>query len=446
MKNFIQKLVDKLFDKGAYHYQAILKDLSRQIVSELDMEAIAKKVLFTIEAAMKVQHAALFIRQQEQSGRVVFADTDNAALAFSEQDALVRLLKSDSRPLALRDLPEFKHIMHGGGTEHRRVIGNTVWALSLLFHDKLNGFLLLGEKRSGDIFTREDIDLLETVCSQSALAMENAGSYREIRKLNNQLERKVADRTKKLRAALREKEKTQDQLIRSESLAAIGQLVAGVAHELNNPLTSAISLTQSVEEDLREQLNEDSGRAVFEDLSFIQKEMNRAKTIVRSLLGLSRQTDTYQETVDLNAVVKDACRVLHNQYKHSGLDIDVSFDDMLPTISGNFATLGQVALNILQNAIQAVMAGGCGAIVLSTRHDPNRRKVFFECADTGPGIPFDVQKDIFKPFFTTKDVGQGTGLGLYISHEIIRKHGGSLTFESRPGKGSQFTVALPVTE
>jgi two-component system NtrC family sensor kinase len=165
---------------------------------------------------------------------------------------------------------------------------------------------------------------------------------------------------------------------------------------------------------------------------------------VRSLLDLSRQTNTYQETVDLNAVVNDACHILHNQYKHSGLDIEVSFDDVLPTISGNFATLGQVALNILQNAIQAVVAGGCGAIVLSTRHDPNHRKVIFECADTGPGIPFDIQKDVFKPFFTTKDVGQGTGLGLYISHEIVRKHGGSLTFESRPGKGSRFVVELPV--
>jgi two-component system NtrC family sensor kinase len=99
-------------------------------------------------------------------------------------------------------------------------------------------------------------------------------------------------------------------------------------------------------------------------------------------------------------------------------------------------------LNILQNAIQAVMRTG-GDIFLSTRHDPKGQKVIFECADTGPGIPFAVQKDIFKPFFTTKDVGQGTGLGLYISHEIVRKHGGSLTFDSRSGKGCRFTVSLP---
>jgi len=443
MKNFIQRLVDRLFDKGTYHYQTTLKELSRQIVSELDIDAIAEKILFTIEAAMKVEHATLFLRRRDQKGPVVFKATDNGSGTFSEEDDLVRLLKDNSHPLALRDLPDLKRTMNHGRGQNCRRIRDSVWALPLIFRSRLNGFLLLGDKRSGDMFTREDLDLLETVCSQSALALENARSYQKISLLNNKLEQKVADRTKKLSAALREKERTQEQLIRSESLAAIGQLVAGVAHELNNPLTSAISLIQSTEEDLREQSHNDAEEAMLDDLAFVEKELNRAKTIVRSLLGLSRQTDTYQETVNLNAVVKDACRILHNQYKHSGLHIDVSLDDNLPNIFGNFATLGQVALNILQNAIQAVMACG-GAIVLTTRFVPMDRKVIFECADTGPGIPFDVQKDIFKPFFTTKDVGQGTGLGLYISHEIVRKHGGSLTFKSNPGEGTRFVVRLPM--
>ena len=321
-----------------------------------------------------------------------------------------------------------------------------MWAFPLLFHNKLNGFLLLGEKRFGDMFSREDLDLLETVCSQSALALENARSYQKINRLNSQHEKRVADRTSKLRAALKEKEKTQELLIRSESLAAIGQLVAGVAHELNNPLTSAISLIQSTVEDLREQPpGKNTGEPLLDDLAFVEKELGRAKTIVRSLLGLSRQTDTYKETVNLNTVVKDACRILHNQHKHTGLNMDVSLDEDLPDISGNFATLGQVAINILQNAIQAVTNNG-GMIILTTRYDSHDRKVFFECSDTGPGIPPAVQKDIFKPFFTTKGVGPGTGLGLYISHEIVRKHGGRLTFESKPGEGCRFVMELPAEE
>jgi two-component system NtrC family sensor kinase len=437
LKNVIQRFVDRLFDKGTYRYQATLKDLGRQIVTELDSGAIAGKVLFAIEDAMKVQAAALFIQEQGNKGPVVFVNSNDSADMFSGEEVLVRMLEQDRRPLALREIQD----VHGGGHVSFQ---RATWAFPLLFHNKLNGILLLGEKRFGDMFTREDLDLLETVCSQSALALENARSYRRISRLNSQLEKKVADRTKKLSAALREKEKTQDQLIRSESLAAIGQLVAGVAHELNNPLASAISLVQSTVEDLQEE-PENREAGLVEDLAFVEKELNRARTIVRSLLGLSRQTDTYQENVDLNAVVKDACQILHNQYRHSGTQITFSLDDSLPEITGNFATLGQVALNIVQNAIQAVAADD-GAIVLTTRFVPAHRKVVFECSDSGPGIPPDIQKDVFKPFFTTKDVGQGTGLGLYISHEIVRKHGGSLTLESRPGEGSRFVVALPVAD
>jgi len=442
MKSFIQRLVDRLFDKGRYRYRAMLKELSRQIVSELDIGAIAQKVLSAIDVAMKVERASLFIRHRKSEGLVLYADTNDASNVFPQGDALVHLLNRQQRPVALRNLPDSKRVLRPPGIETCRALRGAVWAFPLLFQKKLNGFLVLGEKRSGDIFTREDQDLLETVCSQSALALENARSYQKVNRLNNQLEKKVADRTEKLRAALREKEKTQEQLIRSESLAAIGQLVAGVAHELNNPLTSAISLIQSTTEDLKEEAVETSGETMLDDLAFVEKELNRAKSIVRSLLGLTRQTDTYKEAVDINAVVKDACRVLHNQYKQSELKIDLLLADNLPSIPGNFANLGQVALNIVRNAIQAVMGTG-GAIVLTTRSDSIENKVSFHCRDTGPGIPPAIRKDIFKPFFTTKGVGQGTGLGLYISHEIVRKHAGSLTFESEPGKGSRFVVTLP---
>ncbi len=444
IKNTIQRLVDKLFDKESYSYQKTLKELSRRIVSELDTSAIAQKILSAIEEAMKVQDYALFIRYREKSGRVLYRQSAGSGNVVSEHDSIVRLLKGGTGPVALKDLPKMEGGAICGSEGLAGEIREAIWAFPLQFHHRLSGFLLLGEKRSGELFTREDLDLLETVCSQSALALENALSYQKITRLNNQLEKKVADRTRKLSIALKEKEKTQEQLIRSESLAAIGQLVAGVAHELNNPLTTAISLVQSTVEDIEESPGNPTEEAMLDDLAFVEKELNRAKTIVRSLLGLSRQTDTYKETVNLNTVIKDACRIMQNQYKNTGLDIDVSFEDPLPDISGNFATLGQVALNILKNAIQAVMTDSGGTIALSTYFDRPEGKVVFDCTDSGPGIPLPIQKDIFKPFFTTKDAGQGTGLGLYISHEIVRKHGGTLTFESRVGKGSRFVVRLPV--
>ncbi|MBW2593921.1 MAG: GAF domain-containing protein [Deltaproteobacteria bacterium] len=323
---------------------------------------------------------------------------------------------------------------------------NAQIALPMFFERRLNGFIVLGEKKSGDLYSREDLDLLETLAGQSALAIENARSYRRIEDLNVNLEHRVKERTRDLKQALKEKERTQEQLIQSESLAAIGQLVAGAAHELNNPLTSVTSLVQATIEDLEQwdpavPPDED----MVEDLQFADRELRRARNIVASLLGLSRQTQTYEEAVDLNMVVKDALRVLHNQYKYQDLEIKENYYSDLPDVQGNFSNLGQVALNIIKNAIQAVPLKK-GKIVLTTRIDPAQKQIVFECRDNGPGIARDMRRDIFKPFFTTKPVGKGTGLGLYICHEIISKHGGSITLENAAGQGALFRVRLPVVK
>ena|SRR5271157_3950486 len=246
--------------------------------------------------------------------------------------------------------------------------------------------------------------------------------------------------------ALEEKERTQQRLIQTESIAAIGQLVAGIAHELNNPLASTSSLIQTNIEILNEKKVKASGDSeLINDLEFSLKELKRAENIVKSVLGLSRQTQVYVEDVDINANIEDALRVLHNQYKDSGVIIKKDFDENLPKVNGNFANLGQVFMNIIKNAIQALPDGN-GTVFLKTRYKRDTNTVTIECQDTGTGIPDDILKDIFKPFFTTKVVGSGSGLGLYISHEIIKKHEGLISVSSKPGRGTTFTIDLPVKQ
>jgi two-component system NtrC family sensor kinase len=246
--------------------------------------------------------------------------------------------------------------------------------------------------------------------------------------------------------ALEEKERTQQRLIQTESIAAIGQLVAGIAHELNNPLASTSSLIQTNIEILNEKKDKaDSDNELLKDLEFSLKELKRAENIVKSVLGLSRQTQVYVEDVDINANIEDALRVLHNQYKDTGVIIEKDFDENLPRVNGNFANLGQVFMNIIKNAIQA-LPDGQGTISLKTRYKRDANTVTIECEDTGTGISDDILKDIFKPFFTTKVVGSGSGLGLYISHEIIKKHEGLISVSSKPGRGTTFTIDLPVKE
>ncbi|MBI5062000.1 MAG: HAMP domain-containing histidine kinase, partial [Desulfatitalea sp.] len=137
-------------------------------------------------------------------------------------------------------------------------------------------------------------------------------------------------------------------------------------------------------------------------------------------------------------------RVLYNQYKHAALNVVEELDDGLPLVRGNFANLGQVVLNIIQNAIQAACEPG-GRIVLTTAYDADRCEVVFRCQDNGPGIDATLRQHVFKPFFTTKPVGQGTGLGLYICHQIVQKHNGTIALEPAEPHGAVVTVRLPLT-
>ena len=243
--------------------------------------------------------------------------------------------------------------------------------------------------------------------------------------------------------ALLEKERTQAQLIQSESLAAIGQLVAGIAHELNSPLASASSFIQTDIELIEEQPEKRPvDREVLQDLTYALKELNRTKEIVRSVLDLSRQRQTYEEDVDMNGVLEDALRVLHNTYKSKEVVIEKNYDPHLPVIKGNFSNLGQVLINVIKNALQA-LPDGKGRIFLSTSYNREADRVVVECRDEGGGIDPSVVRDIFKPFFTTKDVGKGSGLGLYVSYEIIKKHNGEIRVSSEVAKGTTVTIELP---
>ena len=449
LKSKIQVFIDGIFYKGKYDYQKTIKRVSQLIVSVLDYDQIGKLLMDTVGDTMKVGHCALFLKDASGPGFISFSTRGecidpNRSILTNTSAGVIEFMKKQRQPVIRKNLkqktsaPEIRDVlkdMDGLGAE---II------FPMIFEENLNGFMVLGEKLSGDLYTREDMDLLETLAGQSSLAVENARSYQSLNDLKENLEIKVQERTLDLKHALAEKERTQEMLIQSESLAAIGQLVAGVAHELNNPLTTVTSLVQATIEDI-EQWDQQHALEpeVIDDLKFADKELERAKSIVSSLLGLSRQTLTYSEAVSMNSVVKDALRIMHNQYKHHGLEIVENYDPDLPDIQGNFANLGQVALNIVQNAIQSVIHNK-GVINLDTWFDPDKRQVVFSCKDTGPGIPESMRQDIFKPFFTTKEVGKGTGLGLYICHEIVRKHGGTLKLRDSDGPGAVFEVTLPV--
>ncbi|OGG56941.1 MAG: hypothetical protein A3F84_15515 [Candidatus Handelsmanbacteria bacterium RIFCSPLOWO2_12_FULL_64_10] len=271
-----------------------------------------------------------------------------------------------------------------------------------------------------------------------------------------------------------EKERAQQRLIQAERLAAVGELVAGSAHELNNPLAVASSLMQSTVETLKEDTSEELAQdraTLVQNLQMGLKDLNRAKDIVASLLSLSEQTGDYTEPVQVNIVADDALRILRGRYDEGKVRVVKEYGEDLPTVTGSFADLGQMAMHLVRNAIEAIQGSGTitlrtygeGRIVDREPGTVNRKNgsritddgsrggigdvgwVVFECRDTGAGISPEIRGDIFKPFFKTKPPAEGTGLGLYICHQIVKKHGGTISVESEVGKGTTFKVRLPVT-
>ncbi len=266
----------------------------------------------------------------------------------------------------------------------------------------------------------------------------------QLQQANETLEQGIAERTRDLSKALEDLRLQQTHLIQSEKMASLGQLVAGIAHEINTPLGYARGNVQTVREVLAS-LGSAQGAATESlgdaDVLLGDAEygLERITELVLSLKDFSRIDRSRTEPFNVNDCLEAALKICHNQLKDR---IEVKRDyGALPAIPCAPSQLNQVFLNLITNALQAI--DGTGTISISTRYQGTRVEV--RIGDTGCGISPDVQAHIFEPFFTTKPVGKGTGLGLSIVYRIIEDHGGSIGVSSSPGVGTEFSISLPTS-
>jgi two-component system NtrC family sensor kinase len=317
------------------------------------------------------------------------------------------------------------------------------------------GAFLLGGKRSGLPFGQDDTDLLRTLAAQSAIAIQNALTYRSLQDLASSLEDRVRDRTLELErsniglaSAYQELRAAQRQLLRSEKMASLGQLVAGIAHEINNPVSFIVGNLGPLREKLAT-LEATAARHDDPDLvqlvgrvrlifDTIGRGAERTAAIVRDLRTFSRIGDSTRIPYDVHEGLEISLRLLQAKW-HLRIVIERDYGE-LPLIEAVPDQINQVLMNLLTNACDAI--ADRGTIRVTTRREGDA--VCIAVADDGSGIPDSDLDQIFDPFFTTKPQGHGTGLGLSISHGIVEDHDGRIDVESGVGRGTTFVVWLPI--
>ncbi|MEG4297491.1 AAA family ATPase [Microcoleus sp. Pol11C1] len=358
----------------------------------------------------------------------------------------------------------------------------SVLCTPIIRQGKLVGIVYLENNLTLGAFTNERVEIIQILAAQAAISIDNARLYKQIEKYSQSLEAEVAQKTEDLsqkafdlEQAFKNLQQTQAQLIQSEKMSSLGQLVAGIAHEINNPVTFIRSNVAHIEDyvkDLLILLNiyqqeypDPSGviQAKIEemDLEFIWKDLikilesmksgsDRISQIILSLRNFSRLDEADMKAVDLHTGIESTLLILQTRLRLSDGPSEIQVIKEygnLPHIICYASEINQVFLSIISNAIDALQS------INNTKKNPliriqteiiEKDRVRIKISDNGPGIPANIQSRIFDPFFTTKPVGSGTGLGLSVSYGIVKKHGGKLTCNSRVGDGTELAIEIPI--
>jgi len=444
LRDRMQALVDRLFDREHGRYRQAVREISEAMVSMLSIQEIVERIVRALSDAMGVERSMVLLLTDDERALVPAASggawhLDEQQIQLPIEHPVCKYLWMRRQEVSRGDLAQEADAQMRAACEELFERLDVALLVPVLFGVDLLGVVAVGRKASGERFTADDRQLLLTLANQSSIAIENAKAFDEIAKLNETLEARVEVRTRELR-------ETQAQLMQSEKMRTLGQLVAGVAHELNNPIGFVHANLKLLEEYVAKlaRLQEeraDTGRvreAIAKLLSRSREGTERVTKIVADLRAFSRVDQEELAEADLNDEIERTLTLMEPRCKNC-IAIERDFE-ALPRVRCHAGQLNQAFLNLLMNACDAI--GERGRITVRTRARNGLVRLEFE--DDGPGIPADVRDRVFEPFYTTKPVGQGTGLGLSLTHGIIERHTGRIWVESDAGVGTRFVIELPV--
>ncbi len=419
-----QRLFQKLFRKKQQDFSGEFAEFSRSLTLIIDIEQLKDNVIAKIRELISVDTILIYLinadlnRQELAESRGFEPDPDRKYHLFPD-DPLCRWFTVNNRYLLI---PGNSSVFDYFNEREQTILAEA--GVDLIFPlfvmNRVIGLVCLGPKRDGESFSGEEIELLNTLLRQAAFAFENAYLYRQ-----------QNARIKKM--------------YRADRLATIGQIAAGAAHEIRNPLTSIRSSIQYIQKDLE---NERSRTLVTE----VIKEVDRINAIIEGLLSFSKPGSLHFEKVALEKLFRDTLQLVSTTANKNNINIELVCNARSQDIVADSSQLKQVFLNIIMNGIQAMCDGGDLRITIDEKRRGNETMqngdmFHIEFLDTGPGIPRENMEHLFDPFFTTK--ANGTGLGLSISYGIVHKHGGEIEIDSRTGDedhGTRVTISLPLTQ
>jgi signal transduction histidine kinase len=418
--------LDRVMLRRQHGVRDALVALGRELPQLVDRQCLADRLTGALVTQIPAAHVSLHV--------IDAMNDDLQALSHMPSDAapsatpprisadLAAWLALSGRPLVVEETTFYGDAVASlkatiADLERQRV----TLLLPLILEGRLLAVLCVGEKLSGEIYERDEIELLETLLQEAGVALQNARLYADLRRQMDELRR------------------TQGQLMQSAKLAAIGELAAGIAHEVNNPLmviTGHAGLLRR-----RPEL-----ASIHPTLDTIESQATRAGDMIRGLLDFARRRPRNLEHVDIGDVIARALALVADRLDSYGIETATLFDESRPAVFADRDELTQVFLNLLTNAADAMPHGGRLTVSTDVRRHEDMAYLSARVSDTGVGISAEDRERVFESFFTTKSEGKGTGLGLAVTLDIVKNHEGTIEVESAPGKGTTMIINLPLAD
>ncbi len=422
IETFLINVTDKYLFQKKYDYKELLKTFTAEVLTVLELDKLVNLTVDKLSDIVKLSSCAvlLFDEDKQQFNVTAAKNVKDSHMALIRPDGIVTFLEQTHGYLLIKELNQKKVFIPNSIQEIITKL-NAELIIPMVLHNEVIGILSLGKKKSDEDYTQDDLDILLPLARTLAIAISNAKLFVELGK-------------------------TQAEAAQREKMAVIGTLSAGINHEICNPLGIARGQCEAFLLNIKDGLYKDKNSEELlekakEIMKKVIKETDRATAITKKLSGFAKPAKGEAELVSIDKEIDEVLILVGYELKLEKIEVTKDIETGLPNILVDKKQFQEVLFNLIRNAGQAI--GEKGKIAVLARK--SKGKVFIDIKDTGSGIPEDKIKELFNPFFTTKEPGKGTGLGLFIVRQVVEKNGGRIYLkETKVGEGTTFTLEFPV--